>query len=158
MGLIEVIVGAAIIAVGILGVIGTYYYFLQIMVHNTPNIQAAYLLEEGIESMRLLRDQSWNSNIASLTPGTQYRLVFSATTSKWTTTTASVPLIDSQFDRVIMASSTYRNAGHDIVAYGTSGATLDASTTLITARVSWAQAGGTTTKMLSTYLTNIFGN
>ena len=158
MGLIEVIVGAAIISTGILGLIGTYYYFLQVMVHNTPNIQAAYLLEEGVESMRLLRDQSWNENIATLSSATPYYLVFNTTTSKWSTTASDTGLIDDQFDRSIIVSPTYRSANHDIVTYDTPGATLDASTTLITAKVSWLQGNSTTTKTLSSYLTNIFGN
>lgn len=160
MGMVEVVVGSAIISVGILGLIGVYNYYLQIMVHNTPNIQAAYLLEEGIESARLLRDQSWNDNIATLSvaTSTQYYLVFNTTTSKWTTTSGNVALIDGLFDRTITASSTYRNSNHDIVPKGTSGATLDASTTLITAKVSWRSGGATTSKSISAYLTNIFGN
>ena len=157
MGLIEVIIGVTIISVGILGLVGTYYYYLKIMMHNTPNIQATYLLEEGIESMRLLRDQSWDNNIASLSPGVDYHLVFNTTTSKWSTTGSNVSLIDDQFDRVIVADEVFRDVGHNIVDAGVSGAALDASTTLITAKVSWFD-GSTTTKTLSAYLTNVFGN
>jgi Tfp pilus assembly protein PilV len=158
MGLVEVIVGVAIITTGILSLVGAYFYYLQVMVHNTPNIQAAYLLEESIETTRLLRDQSWNGNIATLSPAIEYHLIFSPATSKWSTTSGTSPLIDGQFDRVITASSTYRNANHDIVPVGTPGSILDASTTLITAKVSWLENNGTTSKTLSAYLTNIFRN
>ena len=154
---IEVIVGSAIIVTGILGLVGAYNYYLQIMVHNTPNIQATYLLEEGIETARLLRDQSW-SNLATLDPTVEYHLVFDPTTSKWSTTAGSEPLIDGQFDRTIVVSPAYRDGNSNIVSSSTFGATLDASTTLITAKVAWLNGNSTTTKILSAYLTNIFGN
>lgn len=158
--MIEVVIGSAVITIGLLSLVGTYNYFLRIMVHNTPNIQAAYLLQESIEAMQLLRDQSWNANIATLSvsTSTKYYLTFSTTTSKWSATTTKLALIDEQFDRAINASSTYRNTNHDIVPKGTSGATLDASTTLITATVSWLDNNSTTSRTLSAYLMNIFGN
>lgn len=158
--MIEVVIGTTIIGVGILALVNAYNFYLQVMIHNTPNIQATYLLEESIETMRLLRDQSWNSNIATLSvaSSSKYYLSFSTTTSKWSVTTTVLSLIDKQFERTINASSTYRNASHNIVPKGTSGSTLDASTTLITAKVSWLDNNGTTTKTLSSYLTNIFGN
>lgn len=154
MGLIEVIIGVTIISVGILGLVGTYYYYLKIMMHNTPNIQATYLLEEGVEVMRLLRDQSWNSNIASLSAGVDYHLVFNTTTSQWSITSSNTDLIDGQFDRVVVVDEVFRDANHNIVPSNVSGAVLDASTTLITSKVSWFD-NGTTTKTLSAYLTNI---
>lgn len=160
MGMVEVLIGITMITIGILGLIGAYNYYLQVMIHNTPNIQAAYLLEESLESMQLLRDQSWSGNIATLSTATstKYYLTFNTTTSKWSTTLTPQSLIDGFFDRTIIASSTYRNATKDIVPNGTSGATLDASTTLITATVSWNGGTGTTSKSLSVYLTNIWSN
>lgn len=158
--MIEVVIGTTIITVGLLGLVGAYNYYLQIMVHNTPNIQAAYLLEESIETMQLLRDQSWKTNIATLSvaTSTQYYLTFNATTSKWSTTVTKLALIDGKFDRTITASSTYRNSSHDIVPNGVFGSTLDASTTLITAQVSWPDGNATVSKTLSAYIANIFGN
>lgn len=158
--MVEVVVGTTIIAVGLLSLVGVYNYYLRIMIHNTPNIQATYLLEESIEIVRLLRDQSWSSSIVTLAKATstKYYLVFNTTTSKWSVTPTATALIGGQFERYIIASSTSRNATHNIVPNGTSGATLDASTTLITAKVSWLDGSATTTKTLSTYLTNIFAN
>jgi Tfp pilus assembly protein PilV len=160
MGLVEVLVGITIISVGILSLVGVYFYYLQIMLHNTPNIQATYLLEESLESVRLLRDQSYSNNISTLSvsPATKYYFVFNTQTSKWTTTATPQPLIDGMFERIITASSTYRNASYDIVPQGTVGATLDASTTLITAKVSWLEGDATTSQSLSAYFTNIFSN
>src|ERR1035437_11205017 len=85
MGMVEVVIGTTIITVGLLGLVSTYNFYLQIMVHNTPNIQSAYLLEESVETMRLLRDQSWTANIASLSVATssKYYLLFHNTNSKW---------------------------------------------------------------------------
>ena len=158
--MVEIIVGASIISISLLALVGIYNYYLQVTIHNTPNIQAAYLLEEGMEVMRSLRDQSWDSNIQTLTfdGATKYYLVFNTETSKWSTTASVQPLIDGLFERVVTVNSVYRNANHEIVPNGTSGAVLDANTAMITTKVSWSNGSAVTDRTISSYLTDTFGN
>src|SRR5437868_1052251 len=56
-GLVEIVVGTAIVAVGILSLIDGYGLYVKYVLANQENIQAAYLAEEGLESMTFLRDR-----------------------------------------------------------------------------------------------------
>ncbi len=153
MGLIEILVGATIISIGLVGIVQSYNYYVHIALTNTSTIKASYLLEESAEVMRLLRDQSFAGNIASLSTSNSYYLTYSTTTNKWATSTVNV-FVDSKFERKITASSVYRDANNDIAASGT----LDSNIRLLTATVSWLDGSATTTKSLSLYVTNIYGN
>src|SRR6185436_2799608 len=104
--------------------INTYSLYLQTSLAATAQIQASYLLEEGQEAARFLRDSSWSSNMASLAPGSPYYLSFSTTTSTWTVS-ATPSLVDGMFARRLVVSSVSRNSSSDIV---TTGGTLDPQT------------------------------
>jgi Tfp pilus assembly protein PilV len=153
MGMLEILIGSSIIVIGLVAIIQSYNYYLHIALTNTPAIQASYLLEESVEAMRSLRDQSWTSNIASLSTSNTYYLSYNTTTNKWSTTGTNA-FIDRTFERKITVASVYRDASNDIVSSGT----LDTNTRKITATVSWQNQGATTSKSVSTYLTNLFSN
>jgi hypothetical protein len=110
------------------------------------------LLDEGAEALRLMRDDGWTTNIASLTVDTPYRLAWN---NAWTATT-STALIDNYFDRTFTLSSVSRDASsYDIVS---SGGTADTNTKKATVSVSWNDGSGTTTKSVELYLYNRFAN
>ncbi len=132
--LVEVVIASAIILAAIVTLLGVHTLYLKVALANTDSVKAAFLLEEGIEETRYLRDDSWSANIAGLT---------STTTS-----------IDN-FERMVTLSAVYRDSNGDIVS---SGGTLDTNTKLITSSVSWMVNGATTTKSISTYLTNLYAN
>jgi Tfp pilus assembly protein PilV len=150
-GIIEVIVGSAIILIGIFSVLKTYNYYLRFALSHRYDVQATLLAEEGIEVVKLLRDASWAQNISVLSSGVPYRLAFS--NSAWTSTT-STKYIDGKFSRIFILSDTYRDSGDKISSSGT----LDPNTKKVSVSVAVRNNFGTTTKSISTYITNIFSN
>lgn len=148
-GLIEIIVGSAILTLSLLAVSTYFQKSLQFNQDNKKIVQASFLLEEGIEVVKFFRDTSW-SNISGLTADTSYFLNFDGV--KWATSTSNV-FVDNLFERKLVINNVSRNANDDIVS---SGGTNDADTKKVTLSVSWKGRVGTTTKSISTYLTNIF--
>lgn len=151
MALVEVLIGSAIISVGILAASLAYSTYVSYDFANQRNIQASYVLEEGLEVVTFFRDKSWSGNIAKLSTTTTYYLSWSGT--DWATTTTP-QYIDGVFLRSVVISDVNRD-GTDRIA--TSGA-YDPNTKLITATVAYFQGHGTTTKSISTYITNLYEN
>lgn len=150
--LVEVLIAASIILVFLLAFSGVHNLYLKIALSNGEVIKATELAEESLEVVRFLRDSSWNTNIASLSLDTDYYLVFEG--GEWQVTTTEA-LIDNLFERVVTLSAVYRDASADIAS---GGGTLDPGTLLVVSSVSWSRGGATTTKSISTYITNIFAN
>lgn len=151
MGLVEVVIGASILTVGILALIGSYSTFVSFAFSNQKNVEAGYLLEEGLEAVTFLRDKGWAVNIATLSTTTTYYLTFNG--SYWATTTTPV-YVDGQFLRTIGISDVKRDGSDRIAETGT----FDPNTKKITATVAYFQGHATTTKSISTYITNIYEN
>ncbi len=147
-GLIEVVVGAAIISVSFLGLMSVANLSFKILEKSSNNIKAGFLLEEGVEAVKIIRDSGWN-NISSLSNGVNYYLIYNGAT--WTTTTAPV-YVDNIFERKFVLSDVYRDINDDIATSGT----IDAGTKKITISVFWKEGGSTITQSFSTYITNLF--
>lgn len=110
--------------------------------------EVSFLLEEGAESVRILRDNAW-SNISSLSAGSNYYPLFSGGT--WTL--SATPNTLGIFTRTVTASNVLRdNATQDIGGTGTN----DAGTKLVTVTVSWSEGGTNISKTLSFYISDIF--
>lgn len=150
--LVEIVVGAAVCLIVIVGLSGAFSLILKLSLANTTKVQASFLEEEGIEAVRILRDNSWAGNIATQTSGVPFFLSF--TSGTWATSTRNV-FVDNLFERKVTLTSVYRDGSQNIVS---SGGTLDPKTMQATVSVSWLSGGATTTKSLSTYITNIFNN
>lgn len=146
-GLIEIVVGSAIFALSILGISSYYQQALQVSQKTGKFVQAGFLLEEGMEIAKYFRDTSW-TNISGLTPGTTYHLSWDGST--WATSTTNI-FVDGIFERTFVIDNVNRDSNDDIVS---SGGTLDAGTKKATVSVSWNERGATTTKTISTYLTD----
>lgn len=149
--LVEVIIGATIISVSILAIISSYVVYIKFAYANERNVEANYLLEEGIEAVTFLRDNGWLNNISKLGTTTTYYLVFNSPTVSTTTVPQYVGGI---FLRSFAISDVKRDSNDDISAVGT----FDQNTKKITATVSYWQGHATTTKSLSTYISNIYSN
>lgn len=154
MSLVEVIVGVSILALTFTGLITAYNRYVKASTNILPTIKASYLLEEGIEVMKIFRDTSWNTYIAGQSTSTSFSLTFSTSTSLWSTTTAN-SLIDSQFYRTVALTGVRRDTNNDI---STTTGSYDSNTRKVTVTVSWRNGSATTTRTLSTYLTNMFQN
>lgn len=146
MALVEILIGSAIISGGILAISTSYTTYFKYALANQKNVEAAYLLEEGLEVVSYFRDETW-TNISSLSTTTTYYLAFSST---WATTTTP-QYVDGTFLRSLTLSDVRRDANDDIAFSGT----YDPNTKMVTATVSYFQGHATTTKTMSMYITNI---
>jgi Tfp pilus assembly protein PilV len=150
--MVEAVIAISILAV-ILTALGTVSTkILSSSLDNTAKIQAAYLSEEGLEATRLLRDQSWSTNIAPIVSGSGFYLYFNGTS--WSATSTNT-LIDSTFERRVILTEVRRDSSQRIVS---SGGSIDPNIKKVTVNVSWNIRGATTTRSVSTYLANVFNN
>ena len=145
--LVEVIVAISIISLSILAATAVAQKSVSLSRQALHVSQASYLLEEGAEAVRILRDNGW-SNISALTAATDYYPAFSANTWILSTTPSQVGI----FTRKVNVANVNRNNTDDIAGTGTP----DSGTRLFTVTVSWNEGGTATSKTLSFYLSDIF--
>ena len=145
--MVEIIVAASIIVVSVLAVMSVAQKSIYVSRQALHISQAAFLLEEGAEAVRILRDNSWN-NISSLVNATDYYPLLSGS---WTLSTT--PSVVGIFTRKVNVASVNRNESTEDIA---SSGINDAGTKLITITVSWTEAGVVVNKTLSFYIMDIF--
>ncbi len=158
LGLIEIVVGTAIISLSLVGLVTAFNVFIRTGLSNTNKIQATYIMEEGLEAVRYLRDAGYSANISSLTSGTSYYLLFDG--SDWSATTTQT-LIDSRFDRIVTIADVYRRDSDDDIVASTSpdSKTLDSNTIQATVTVSWDSSGSVSEEISAVeYLTDFYDN
>ena len=158
--IIEVLVACAIISISMFALMQTAQKGIQLSGVALKKSQASFLLEEGAEAVKSIRDNNWTtiSNL-SLSP-TQYHLFFNNSSSAWVLDTSSTSLVGSTtvyplngFDRKVPIYSVGRDDSDDILE---SGGTIDPRTKKVTVEVSWNSSGVANTKSLSFYITDIF--
>lgn len=150
--LIEIIVGLAVVATALLFLGNIAQYSLRLVETSTMRLQATFLLSEGVEAVKTMRDLGWTANINTLALNTDRYLEFS--TNQWKATTTP-ETIDGVFSRKFVIASIQRNSSDDIVS---SGGTVDPNTKKITVTVSWNQGNRPFSESISTYITNLFNN
>ena len=150
ISLVEVIVGAAITTLILSGLIAAYQLYFKTALANLRQVEAAFLAEEGAETLRFLRDGSWN-NLSSLTAGATYYLTFY--NGNWQATTSNI-FVDGIFERKFVLTNVYRDGNDDIAPTGT----LDLNTKKAVITLAWNNGLATTSKSLEFYLTNFFGD
>ena len=148
----EAIIAIAVMSIVVSGVISVFPFLLKSGLTTLDRIQATLLLEEGIESIKLMRDSSWHNNIEPLTAGYSYYFEFA--TSTWRATTTSI-VVDDLFYRTFVLESVSRDSNEDIVS---NGGTLDPDTKKVTVSISWTKQGITTTRSISSYVMNLHDN
>lgn len=149
--LVEVVVGCSIVTLVGVTIIGAIAQSSYLSNRSLYSAQSAFLLEEGIEAVKTIRNAGW-TNISSLSTTTNYYLSFDTNTNTWSLLTTNPGLISSKYTRVVTVANVYRDSNSDIVS---SGGTLDDGTRLVTISVSWKEGGQTTTKTLSSYVAQI---
>jgi len=147
--LIEALVGAAIISAALLALSSVSATLQRISTTNRHQIRTAYLLEEGMEVARYLRDKGWDQ-FTALTPGVAYQLAYAA--GDWSATTTA-QVIDATYTRTVTITPVLRDASQHIVL---TGGTLDQETKKVVVAVTWNNRGATTTQSATTYLAKIF--
>lgn len=148
-GIIEIVIATTIISVAFLTMMSTASMSLRTSEKNTLELKANFLLEESVEAVKIMRDNDWQTNIASLSAGTDYFLEFDGAT--WLANVSNV-LIDGVFERKFIINDVYRDANDDISSSGV----LDQNTKKITVYVSWSKNGSIVSKSISFYISNIF--
>ena len=151
--LIEIVLGIGMLTVSLVSITSYYKKVLDVSNDTTRHIQSGFLLEEGLESVKMLRDQSWTTKIAALSTTTSYYLYWSGT--QWTSTTSS-QLIENTFVRSFQLTDVKRDASDNIANVGT----YDAGTKKLTVYVAWSHKGTkrVATDTAETYITNLFNN
>ncbi len=150
-GMIEMIIGAAVLSTALLGISTFFQATLKVSNTTKSAIQGDYLLEEGIEVIKLLRDTNYTNNLKTLATGVDHYLLWTGTV--WATTTVNT-FVDGQFERKFTIANVNRDGTDDIASIGAQ----DLDTKLITVSVAWNVRGATTTRSIATYITNIFDN
>ncbi len=151
-GLIEIVIGSAIISTAIVALLSTFALYTRYAVLNQNNIQAALLTEEVFEGLKFMRDSGWTKYISPLTSGTAYQLAFSG--GLWTATTTPQPYVDGIFLRTVTLDPVYRDGSSDIATSGT----LDTAMRKVTVSIAYNQKGATTTTSSVSYIANLFSN
>ncbi len=148
IGAVEIVIGSAIISLVLLSVGTAMNSSIKASRAVAKKTQANFLVQEGIEALRIFRDNDWQ-NISDLSDGSNYYFVWSAGT--WATTTSNT-FVDGTFERKFTVLNAYRDGNDDIAQSGT----LDPNTKKVTVSVSWREGLSTTTESISAYLINIF--
>jgi len=152
--LVEIILATSIFTMFFLSISFFYKKALDVSQDTTAHIQSGYFLEEGIEAIKLMRDVSWTSNIATLSPGTTYYLYWDG--SIWTATT-TLQKLENTYTRSFVVENVSRDGNDNIVS---SGGVNDPGTKKITLNISWMRHGnkGTANDSIQTYVTNLLSN
>ena len=145
--MIEVLIVATIIVVSVLSALIVAQKSIYLSRQSLHQTQVAFLLEEGAEATRIIRDNTW-TNVSNLTPATDYYLSFSGGTWILSVTPSSIGI----FTRKIVISSAYRDANQNLASSGT----IDSQTRLVTVSVVWTDGGQNFSKTLQFYLTDLF--
>ncbi len=151
--LIEIVLGIGMLTVSLVSITSYYKKVLDVSNDTTRHIQSGFLLEEGLESVKMLRDLSWSTKIATLSTTTSYYLYWSGT--QWTATTSS-NLIENTFMRSFQLTDVKRDASDNVANIGT----YDPGTKKLTVYVAWSHKGtkSVATDTAETYITNLFNN
>ena len=151
-GLVEILVAIFIFSIILGSLITVSNSYLSGAGDNLKSTKGAYIAQEGIEAVKVIRDMSW-TDISSLTYNTNYYLYFdtSSTTNNIWKSTSTASTIDSIFIRTFKLNAVSRDSNGRIVS---TGGTLDSNTKKLTVSVSWPSKNSTTTKDLATYITN----
>ena len=145
--LVEVLVAVSIMTIVFMQLSGVAARTLAFSYQALKTSEASFLLEEGAEATKTIRDADWNT-IASVTFGAPY--YFSFANGMWTLSSTNTPI--DGFTRTVTFSKVYRDSNADIASSGT----FDPGTLLATVSVSWKNGSATATKTISMYIANIF--
>ncbi len=153
MSIVEVLIGCAIIVTGILALSGTFTKYVNFALTHEMTIQATYLAEEGLEAVTFFREKSWITYIQPLSTTTTYYLAWDSGSKLWRATT-TMQYIDGAFLRTFTVTDVNRDGTDDIAPTGT----YDPNTKNIQVAVSFKEGSATTTKTMSTYISNLNSN
>ncbi len=159
IGLVEILIVTAVLGVGLLAVISFLIYSRGVTFQVARTTEATTIAEEGIEVVRSMRDEGWDSNIVPLISGDTYYPSISGVNpdDKWTLITTPQPLIDNLYTRTVVIEDVGRVAGSDDID-PSGGGNPDPNTKKVTSTVTWTENGRNKQVQLVAYITNLLGN
>ena len=151
IGMIEVIVSLAVIAITFWSFFELARYNLKIQEQSRFKIEALNLAAEAMEATRSVRDEDWN-NIDPLVSGTRYYPAIAA--NKWTLSSTDPGAINGFYDRWVTVEEVFRDGNDDIAVAGVQ----DTETRKIIVIVEWNDHGTIRDITLTSYLTSWTNN
>ncbi|HCC04763.1 TPA: hypothetical protein DEP58_00475 [Patescibacteria group bacterium] len=153
VGIVEAIVVISTMSVAFAALLSVSIFFIRSGLYSAEETQAVYLLEEGFEAARFMRDDSFSLRISPLIGAGATYLV--PTTSAWVATSSAVVLLE-KFSRTLEFSEVYRRSsdGTIVPASSPDPKTLDTGTVRLEGEVSWS----TGSIRAVTYLTDLYEN
>jgi Tfp pilus assembly protein PilV len=149
--LVEVLVACAIISLTIISLMSAAAKGIELSYRAVKQVQASMLIEEGVEAVKSIRDNSWDT-ISALDLDIEYYLSFDINTNTWSLSIDPTAPIDDVFTRKVVFSSVDRDENDDIVSSGT----LDEKTKKVNVTVSWLSQNETVSRSINFYLIDIF--
>ncbi len=150
--MVEVVIAVSIAVLFFLAIYEVILFSNKIMANGLRKIEAGYLAQEGIEAARLMRDNGWTDNIATLNNNTDYYLELVG--GQWTLTVTPQELINGIFSRRINLYAVNRDGDDNIAAAGT----IDTNTRRVLVNVSWEERGKQYSIPVEAYITNFLFN
>jgi Tfp pilus assembly protein PilV len=150
ISIVEVVIASAIISLSMISITNVYGNFLTLSLANTEKVQAVFLLDEGVEAIKTMRNYSWSS-VSSSTVDTTYYLTWQ--NSRWQSTTTP-NTIDNKFIRTYTVSNVFRDASTLNIV--NNGGVLNNDSKVINLDVSWNYKGATSSKQISFYVFNLY--
>jgi putative endonuclease len=161
--IVELIVVGAIFAVSVGAFFGAASLSFRAVSKASDKVQVAFLLEEGVEATRYMRDLSWTQNIISIVG--EKCFYYDSSTSKFLTATlpcTGAVLVDNKFKRTIQLWDVCRDdTSKDIIGIANptcvAGSTAYSLTKKIIVKVIWG-TNDQYTEQVEFYLSNLFGS
>ncbi len=146
IGMIEIMVAVVVIGLGLVGVVSLFSYSLRIQNNERQRVRAAVYLEEGMEAVRAMRNESW---AGIPVPGIYY---LQLSGGAWSLTASNPGLIDGIYTRRIIVIPAYR-AGGNLLDQGAGGGVVDPDSVKIRVEVTWAEGTQTKLEFIESYFT-----
>jgi len=150
--IVEIVVAFALISAVIVSLPHIGVLSLRLSTLASNRVQATFLLSEGIEVTRFLRDDGWSTHLEPTTLDTDYFISFDG--SRYQLTLTEPPFLNEKFQRTLRFSQVLRNGQDDIDTIGA----IDPLTKKVVVKVLWDERGATTTESVEFYITNLFNN
>ena len=151
-GVIEILIVAAMVSVALVGFGEVARISLRLLQDEKAAMEASFLIQEGFEGVRALRDQSWDSNISNRPSGVNHFLASAG--GSWTLGTAVQPNINGKYFRTLVFHSVNRDGNDRVASIGVD----DPGTRKLTITVSWKNRSATSSVSASGYLANFLQN
>ena len=156
-GILEILIAVAIIAGSLWALASVFLLSGAAIELSRERLQASFLLEEGIEVIRHLRDAGWDTNIGALTPGTDYYFGFNPATGGWSIGALPEPAIESIFSRKFRLERVSRDINSNVESVYNP-ANEDQETRKVVLTVTWMFKQNQQASTLEAYLTDMFNN